>query len=292
MRNLLKKSLPLPLQDRLRQILALLQAVSPKLARNSIGKVDDHWRKRIDTVLSSPDNAHIKRVADAGKLSGFHLTMHNGVKVCAHGYYGKGMLNMLVENKGVHEPQEERIFAEIIDRLPGNSRMLELGAYWAFYSLSLLQRHPRARCYLVEPDPANLMIGKINFRLNRRRGTFVRAMVGAAPQRKPPTISVDTFCEIRQISHLEILHADIQGQELAMLHGADRMLSGKQIDCIFISTHSNRLHGDCIEHFRSKGYDIVAEAGLDGTYSLDGLIVAKVPSFDFSLNPGLSLCSP
>ena len=292
MRELLKKLLPLSLQDRLRQILTLLQALSPKLARNSIGKVDHHWRTRINTVISSPDNALIKRVEDAGKLSSFHLTMHNGVKVCAHGYYGKGMLNMLVENKGVHEPQEERIFGEIIDLLPEDSRMLELGAYWAFYSLSLLQRHPRARCYLVEPDPANLMIGRINFRLNRRRGTFVRAMAGAAPQTKPPTISVDTFCENRQITHLEILHADIQGQELAMLHGADRMLSGKQIDCLFISTHSDRLHGDCIQLLKSKGYDIVAEADLKGTYSLDGLIVAKRPSLEFSLNPGLSLHAP
>ena len=33
----------------------------------------------------------------------------NGVKVYANSYYGSGMLNLLIKNKGVHEPQEEEI---------------------------------------------------------------------------------------------------------------------------------------------------------------------------------------
>ena len=34
--------------------------------------------------------------------------MHNGIQVSAMGYYGKGILNMLVRNSRVHEPEEEK----------------------------------------------------------------------------------------------------------------------------------------------------------------------------------------
>lgn len=245
------------------------------MARYAVGRVDGEWRRRIDEVISSPDNAAIPRVPDAGKLQGHVLTMHNGVRVCANGYYGNGILNMLIENKGVHEPQEERAFEAIIAHLKEDCTMLELGAYWAFYSLTLLQQRPKARCFLVEPDPANLQSGEENFRLNGRTGCFVQAGVDRTPQIKPPTVSVDAFCSDHGIDHLDILHSDIQGFELLMLEGASRMLSSGNVDYVFISTHSNSLHADCIKTLKSTGYIILADADLNETFSCDGLIVAK-----------------
>jgi hypothetical protein len=53
------------------------------------------------------------------------------------------------------------------------------------------------------------------------------------------------------------------------------MLRSKHVDFVFISTHSNELHRACIELLRSNDYQVLAEADLDATYSLDGLIVAK-----------------
>ena len=248
---------------------------SAKAARNAVGKVDSEWRKRIDDVISSPDNAAIPRVSEAGKLQGYFITMHNGVRVCANGYYGRGVLNMLIENKGVHEPQEERAFEAIIEHLRDDCTMLELGAYWGFYSLSLLQRRPKARCFLVEPEKVNLLSGELNFSLNGRTGFFAQACVGRTPQIEPRTISVDSFCSDHGIDHLDILHADIQGHELLMLEGAGRMLSSGKVDFVFISTHSNSLHADCIKSLESAGYVVLAEADLNETYSYDGLIVAK-----------------
>ena len=248
---------------------------SPEAARNSVGSVDSDWKQRIQDVIASPDNGFIPRVADAGQLEEYYITMHNGVRVCANGYYGNGNLNMLIENKGVHEPQEERAFEAVIDCLPEQCCMLELGAYWSFYSLSLLQKRPKARCYLVEPEFFNMTVGKLNFRLNGRRGTFVQALVGAEPKREPRTISVDSFCQEHGITHLDILHADIQGYELDMLAGASNVLSRGLADYIFISTHSNHLHQECLKEIISNRYVILAEADLDETFSYDGLIVAK-----------------
>ena len=76
---------------------------------------------------------------------------------------------------GVHEPQKELVFAQVIETLPERPVMLELGAYWGFYSLSLLQERPAADCHLVEPDSENLSCGRLNFRLNRRQDCFTKA---------------------------------------------------------------------------------------------------------------------
>lgn len=240
-----------------------------------VGKVDEQWRLRINDVISSPDNSAIPRCEDAGKLKGYKITMHNGVQVLANGYYGSGILNMLIENKGVHEPQEERVFELIIRLLPEKCVMLELGAYWGFYSLSLLQTRPQAKCYLVEPETENLLSGKINFRLNARKGHFTQAGVGRFVMQNPKTISVDWFCKAHSINHLDILHSDIQGSELAMLEGASETLKAGCVDYIFISTHSNELHANCLGKLESFGYIILCDADMNETYSYDGLIVAK-----------------
>ena len=242
-----------------------------------LGDVDSNWRRRIDDVLASPDNAHIDRVSEAGQIESYYISMHNGVKVCANGYYGYGTLNMLVENKGVHEPQEERVFEAVIRLLPVECTMLEMGAYWGFYSLSLLQQRPQAQCYLVEPIVENLISGRLNFRLNGRNGHFINAYIDAEPDHRgvPGSISVDAFCEEHKIKHLNILHADIQGFEDRMLHGSKRMLTQRSVDYVFISTHSNPIHYDCVQQLEKHDFTIIASADMHDTFSEDGLIVAK-----------------
>jgi hypothetical protein len=244
----------------------------------SIGQIDDHWKERISEAKSSSDNSKIKHVPEAGNLVGPYIIMHNGVKIFANSYYGSGMLNMLMENKGVHEPQEERVFEEVINFLPEECTMLELGAYWGFYSLSLLERHPLAKCFLVEPDPNNLYCGQLNFKLNKRKGYFHEAGVDKCTKRNPHMISVDDFCRDNNIKRLNILHADIQGHELSMLEGARNMLSMHKIDYLFISTHSTSLHDECMKYIVALDYETIASADLDETFSYDGLIVAKNPS--------------
>ena len=83
---------------------------------------------------------------------------------------------------------------------------------------------------------------------------------------------------MKRVQHLSIVHADIQGAELEMLHGAEEMFSQRAIDYVFISSHSNELHRDCIKFVEGYDYIIVADADLDDTFSYDGLIVARNPS--------------
>ena len=95
----------------------------------------DYWENRINNVMSCGDNQHIPRHPDAGKIVDCRLIMHNGVKIAPLSYYSAPMLKMLMLNRGVHEPQEERIFQDILRGIPEAGCMLELGAYWGFYSL-------------------------------------------------------------------------------------------------------------------------------------------------------------
>ena len=251
---------------------------NPRRARKAIGRVSPKWRRKIDDVLACPDNAYIPRVPEAGQLRDGLVTMHNGLQVSALGYYGGGVLNMLVENRGVHEPQEERAFGEILRCLPTRGTMLELGAYWGFYSMWFARTVADAACFLVEPSFAALRSGKQNFRRIGRQAHFEQAYVGACDgiaRDGKPVVSVDGFCRRNRIDHLTILHADIQSAEADMLAGAREMLTHKRVDYVFISTHANALHRACLDALAAYEYRILVSVDLDESYAVDGLIVAK-----------------
>ena len=173
-----------------------------------------YWRNRIDDVIACPDNQHIARVADAGKVIDDQVVMHNGIKVGRLSYYGAGILNMLIENRGVHEPQEERAFEAVLPHLPARSTMLELGAYWAYYSLWFSSVVKDARCFLVEPVSEHLRCGETNFQINNARGNFTQAFVGSVERTDRDGtrfVAVDPFCERNGIGHLAILHSRYPG---------------------------------------------------------------------------------
>jgi hypothetical protein len=282
--SLVRRVLPGNLIDQIRDLLFWLRLggslglANAQTAQSAIGNVDPEWRRRIDDVVSCPDNAYIPRVPDAGKARDGLITMHNGIQVSAMGYYGSGVLNMLIQNRGVHEPQEERAFGEILKLVPASSTIIELGSYWGFYSLWFAGSVANAKCYLIEPNSANLLSGKINFRRAGFRAVFERAYVGGEEGRAPDgtrIVNVDSFCRRRGIDHICLLHADIQGAEADMLRGAASMLAGKKVDFLFISTHDNALHYECIEILKAHDYRILASVDCDQTYSDDGVLVAK-----------------
>lgn len=238
--------------------------------------IEDIWVSRINTVLLSPDNQLIERVNGAGDIKGDIQIMHNGLKIHVGSYYGDGNTVLLNRNKGVHEPQEEKVFEEIIKLLGPHSVMLELGAFWGFYSMSFQQKVDGGINYLIEPDPHALLSGKNNFKLNNLKGNFFNYYISdSVVNGEVPTTTIDFFLNANGISRLNILHSDIQGFELKMLMGASQHLKEGKIDYLFISTHSNELHRECKTYLHDLGYQILCDADLDETFSWDGLIVAK-----------------
>jgi len=238
------------------------------------------WNWRINDVINCPDNKFIPRLENAGALKGEFQVMHNGIRVKKNGYYGRGITRMLVKNKGVHEPQEERVFQEVLKELPPKSVMIELGAYWSFYSMWFLTKVNDGKTYLYEPNYNNLQLGKANYTENKLEGDFNHAFIGGVVSKlaTPPTLTVDYIVKDKQIEFIDMLHCDIQGYELEMLNGAIETIKKDMIRYFFISTHSNELHQSCLSFLTEHSYIIISEADVSNSYSVDGLIVARSPN--------------
>jgi len=227
---------------------------------------------RFREIISDPINFLIRRHPRAGYVDNNLVCLHNGLMVPVsgpHAYYG-GFSTILVLNRGVHEPLEEFVFQQLLNRLPQAPRMLELGAYWGHYSMWLKQARPGASVHLVEPEPANILAGKHNFQLNGFTGTFLQAFVSRQ------YFGVDRYLEQQGLTSLDVLHADIQGFEMEMLEGAQSLLGRRAVDYLFVSTHSQELHDGVVRKLADAGYRVEVSSDFEsGTTSFDGFVFAS-----------------
>lgn len=256
-----------------------------EISSNPLNLKDHTYQmERALRTISGDDVDYIPKVDGAGEIyareAESYQLMHNGVKILANSYYDvKWLTDVIFALKGHHEPQEEKCFYEILKFMPDNATMIELGSYWAYYSLWFASEVRGAKNYLIEPDPHRLKIGEKNFQLNNKTGTFRRGYVGSVIDRDPDLcgadqISIDDFIDSEGIEHVNIIHADIQGSEYDMLNSVVQHL--KDIDYFFISTHGDKnIHLPCLRFFKTHGYAVLAEHNQAESCSGDGLIVAK-----------------
>lgn len=281
--TVLALSVPLPADPH-----RLEQQVAPAMS------VED----RIAMATRCRDADPVRKVADAGRVIARKGTqpiqiMHNGIRVVAGGYHGAWMTRLIELCRGHHEPQEERIFHEVVRRLPPGGTMIELGGFWAYYSTWFLRAAPGRRAVLLEPDPAHIAVGQANLALNDVDAEFVQGYVGNTPGSLQdfstedsgtlllPCLDVPGLMATNGIDHLTILHCDVQGAELAVLEQAAPLLRERRIDWLFVSTHHHSISGDplthqrCLALLRSLGADIEAEHDVQESFSGDGLICAR-----------------
>ena len=189
-------------------------------------------RERSDLAASCRDCDIIPKVNNAGEIvtvDGVELQiMHNGVRTRVDSHYGNYNVDVIRRLRGHHEPQEERVFHEILKTLPAGGTILELGSFWAYYSLWFLHEVQGGRAIMTEPVPEALEAGKRNFEINMREGNFLHAAISDQAQdpkdielwpgkiTHAPTVTVDSVIAEKKIDHLSILHADIQG--LSLIH--------------------------------------------------------------------------
>ena len=235
---------------------------------------DADFLGRFLEVISDPLNLLIERVPLAGTLDGNDVHLHNGNRVPVVGpgaYYG-AFSQLLIVNRGGHEPLEEYVFQQVLRSLPTAPRMIELGAYWAHYSMWLKKAKPAADTIMVEPDPENLAAGRANFARNGYQGEFIQAAVGKGQW------ELDAFVRSRGLEHLDILHVDIQGAEADLINGGRDTLGRRLIDYLFVSTHSQALHRLIVSELAQFGYRIeVSSDHDDDTTSFDGFVLASRP---------------
>jgi FkbM family methyltransferase len=248
-------------------------------------------KARIETAIRCHDSDNIPKVPEAGNVVDQkdgkpYQIMHNGLKTYIDSHYGDFNVEIIKLLRGHHEPQEELIFHEILKKMPSGATMLELGSFWAYYSMWFNKQISGARNFMVEPMHEVIKHGVDNFKLNGLQGEFIEACVGKTSSSDVSfkhwdgslhhikQISVDDFLKEKNMDYLDILHADIQGSEYEMLQGAEESLKNKKIGFVFISTHSEQLHLDCMNLLKKHGYKIITEHTLSESFACDGLIVA------------------
>jgi FkbM family methyltransferase len=254
--------------------------------------MDKSLKKRIEITTGCKDCDYIPKAHNAGEViydgdSKTWQIMHNGIKVFTDSHYGDFNTEIIKRLKGHHEPQEEKVFYEILKLIPPNSTMIELGSFWAYYSMWFNKEIRGAKNYMIEPMPEILEKGKLNFALNDlNRGDFTQACVGArscqivrfqhwdGTYHYVPQICIDDFIATNGIDFVHILHADIEGAEHEMLKGAQNSITNRKIEYIFVSTHSEVIHLLCLNFLLDNNQLIIAEHQPAESYSVDGLIVS------------------
>lgn len=240
-------------------------------------------RDRVNAVLASPDFSEIPKHADAGQIVDGMLVMHNGLRVEPTSYYGNNMLYVFQNTQGVHEPREERVFGELLRHIPPGSVMIELGSFWAFYSIWFLKSVQDPVSIMVEPDRKRMSLGVKNCGINGVDGTFVQAYVGsssAVAEDGIDVVGIDDLCKTLGIGEISLLHADIQGAEADMLRGATGMISAGKIDYTFVSTHGSEIHAECRDILTDADFEILEDIPGGLSDSKDGLLFARRSGLD------------
>jgi hypothetical protein len=230
---------------------------------------------RFKTVLSDPINLKINRVSNAGQVNDGLITMCTGLKIKINSYYGS-FSDIFLINGGVHEPSEEYVFYDVIKNIKNNNPiMVELGSYWAYYSMCFLQECPNGKCFLIESEESALKVGMEHFLINNFNGTFIHGKISNTD------IIMDKFFIEYKLPKIDILLADIQGYEIEMLNGCQYLLQNNLIDYLFISTHSQDIHNKCIDIISKYNYKIIVSADFDNeTFCYDGIIILCSKNID------------
>lgn len=278
------------------------------------GTFEYHQQRRIDLTASCRDADAIPKVPRAGEITEHEgvraQVMHNGVLVEAGGYYGDWMIETIRRLRGHHEPQEEACFHTVVERLRSDCPapvMVELGAFWSYYSLWLQHVIPAAELVLVEPDPAHLACGRRNVALNGARARFVHAAVGLPDgaraeiacesdgvTRELPLVSLTGLAERADLARVDVLLCDVQGAELAALEGARALVAQGRLRFVVLSTHHHSISADPMTHQRCRqtllewGAHLIAEHSVPESFSGDGLVVASFDERDRDLELPLS----
>ena len=276
-----------------------------------------HEKKKIVMTVSCADSELIPKVPEAGKVftsapSDFQL-MHNGLKIVEGCYYGPWMTHIINILKGHHEPQEEYAFHKVMEYLSANPsawgapRMIELGSFWAYYSMWFLKSFPNGTSYCFEPDPNYLQVGKENFALNNLSGNFINAKVSNQVSMSSeflcesdgnsimvPALDFTSIIESTGQKKIDIVLVDIQGAEIALLENLSKALTNSTIRFLMISTHDFEISGSPITHqlalefLTQNGAHIILEHSVSESYSGDGFILASFNEEDKNLQIPIS----
>jgi len=155
----------------------------------------------------------------------------------------------------------------------------DVGAHVGFYSLlASILVGPAGRVVAFEPWPENIVYLKKHLYLNRLENVTVvekavsdctgeawfqegscRSTGHLSPQGtlKVKTIRLDDFVQENPALAPDYLKIDVEGAELAVLAGAEKLLADFR-PTIFLATHGREIHRRCCDFLWARGYTLSA----------------------------------
>ena len=212
----------------------------------------------------------------------FGLTMLNDT-----GCYPGG--KSLGANKDAYV-REKELFDECLSNVRSEAPvMIEIGSYWALWSLLFRKKFPTGMNILIELFEELMEVGVQNFELNgfTDRVHAYHGGIGLEESRtfkyvmgRPDTGEELDLMEIvneNNIDVIDVLHCDIQGSEMLFLETYSNLFDEKVVKNIVIGTHSSTssrydLHGSVLKFLEKRDYEIVQDFPM---LSSDGHIYAK-----------------
>lgn len=265
--------------------------------------------ERVRQTVACRDTDRLAKVPGAGEVFDHEgqsvQRMHNGLLIEEGCYFGPWMTEIIRVLEGHHEPQEEVVFHEILERLAATEpspTMVELGSFWAYYSMWFQQRTGSTRLVCLEPDPVYLEVGRRNLAMNQMTATFVHGAIADEPGRPTSFPAESTGEEVvvtgydlaslmaeTGLDRVDLLLVDIQGFETVLLRRAVDLLRSGAVRFAVVSTHHHSISGEALTHqrtvelLRECGAHIIADHSVSESFSGDGLVAVSFDDRDRDL---------
>jgi len=211
-------------------------------------------------------------------------------------------------NQHIEEINTFKLILSDIDNKE-NPLMIEIGCFWAIWSLLFKKRYRNGKNILIELGKRQLAVGKFNFEINNfdcssyHGGFFINESLtfknrahdieydalenidlqkfiqetAETDNLVGPELDFDEIYQKEKIDVIDIIHADIQGSELSLLNGINHLLNSKKVKSLVICTHSKHIHDETVR-LLSKNFDIKINIPWPSDIGGDGYIYAKLQS--------------
>jgi hypothetical protein len=176
-----------------------------------------------------------------------------------------------------------------------NPTMLEIGAFWALWSLVCRKRFPLGKSILIEYGSHQLSTGRRNFELNGFQADYIHGGIFLRQSGTAQKVQDDVAYELNGVygipgpdlnvvdtlmkySKIDLIHLDIQGSERLFLElfFRDNLYEKLKNQVLIVCTHSARNHRACKKLGIKYGYLIAQE---ESTYGKFGFLIFRIFRF-------------
>lgn len=127
--------------------------------------------------------------------------------------------------------------------------MVELGCFWALWTIIFGKRFPNASLIVLEANSDKLAVGLTNLAMNGLAATAHFNAVNSETSLSRPefgdlvqNITLDDLFRLNRLRDIDLLHLDIQGSELGLHMNIFKAMQSGLIHNVIMATHSESIH--------------------------------------------------